>query len=166
MRGEKKRESTILVFSRDQDRTVQKDKALVRNLLGLDPQASELTLVFGMVPANDREIAILSRSMLDILNELSAAIEVPPPHALEHRTYATREEDVVEGQRVSTLMHIHSGKSKPAEVVIAVRYRDWWFWIDDRDFASKRLFGYIMFLFTLVEEPSKEGAPIVAIPAG
>ena len=87
-------------------------------------------------------------------------------HATEKRTYATRDEDVFEGQRVNPLVRIHSGQAKPDDAFVAVRYRDWWFWIDDRDFVSKRLFGFIMFLFTLVEEPSKEGTPIVTIPAG
>ena len=52
------------------------------------------------------------------------------------------------------------------DAFVAVQYRDWWYWIDDRDFFSKRVFGFIMFLFTLVEEPSTEGTPIVTIPAG
>lgn len=166
VQGERKQENTVLVFSRDQDRAIQQDKALVRELLGLSSQASEFNLVFGMVPAHDREIAILSRSMLDILNELSAAIEVPVVHAGEQRTYPTRDEDIFEGRSVTSLMRIRSDKAKPDDVFVAVRYRDWWFWIDDRDFVSKRLFGFIMFLFTLVEEPSKEGTPIVTIPAG
>ena len=166
VQGEDKQESTVLVFSRDQDEAVLKDKGLVRKLLGLSPQGNEFTLGFGMVPANDTEIAILSRSMLDILGELSSGIEVPALHAAEKRTYATRDEDVFEGQRVNPLVRIHSGQAKPDDAFVAVRYRDWWFWIDDRDFVSKRLFGFIMFLFTLVEEPSKEGAPIVTIPAG
>ena len=73
-----------------------------------------------------------------------------------------------EAQASGAKIRIHSclGQAKPDDAFVAVRYRNWWFWIDDRDFASKRLFGFLMFLFTLVEEPSKEGTPIVTIPAG
>jgi hypothetical protein len=46
-----------------------------------------------------------------------------------------------------------------------VRYRGHWFTIDDHDMPSKRLFTFLMFLFTLVETGGKEGAPIVTIPA-
>lgn len=158
--------SVLLVFARQTDDAVEKDRALVRELLDLNPQATEYTLAFGMVPTNDREIAILSRSMLDILNELSAGIEVPEVQVSEHRTYATREEEVFEGKKVPQLLRIHSGKAKPDDAFVAVQYRGWWYWVDDREFVSKRIFGYIMFLFTLVEEPSKEGTPIVTIPAG
>jgi hypothetical protein len=37
--------------------------------------------------------------------------------------------------------------------------------IDDHDMPSKRLFTFLMFIFTLVETSGKEGAPIVTIPA-
>ena len=53
VQGEDKRESTVLVFSRDRMKPSSKDKGLVRKLLGLSPQANEFSLVFGMVPAND-----------------------------------------------------------------------------------------------------------------
>ena len=43
-------------------------------------------------------------------------------------------------------------------------YRGYWFWIDDRDMASKRLFSFLMFLFTLVETGGKETAPVLTIP--
>ena len=45
-------------------------------------------------------------------------------------------------------------------------YRDNWFWISGLDIPSKRLFSFIMFIFTLVETGGKEGLPIVTIPAG
>ena len=43
-------------------------------------------------------------------------------------------------------------------------YRGHWFWIDDRDMGSKRLFSFLMFIFTLVETGGKEGAPVLTIP--
>ena len=43
-------------------------------------------------------------------------------------------------------------------------YRGYWFWIDDRDMGSKRLFTFLMFIFTLVETGGKEGAPVLTIP--
>jgi len=47
-----------------------------------------------------------------------------------------------------------------------VSYRQTWYWIDDKDFASKRLFSFIMFLFTLTDTGEKQGAPIITVPAG
>jgi len=45
-------------------------------------------------------------------------------------------------------------------------FTDYWFWIDDRDFRSKRSFAYLMLLFSLTESGGKEGLPLVTIPAG
>jgi hypothetical protein len=63
-------------------------------------------------------------------------------------------------------MRVFSGATRPADAFIAVPYRDHWYWIEDRDLPSKRLFTFLMFIFTLVETGGKEGAPIVTIPAG
>ncbi|MGO9022441.1 MAG: hypothetical protein ACLQVJ_29230 [Syntrophobacteraceae bacterium] len=156
--------AALIVFARKTDESVEPDRRLIRETLGLDPQTSEFTLTFGLVPRNDREIAILSRSMLDILVELSGNIEVPEVHVSEKRTFPTREEDVFEGRKVQSLMRILSGKEKPADAFVMVRNRGYWYWLDDRDFISKRIFGIIMFLFTLTEKPEKEGVPIVTIP--
>jgi hypothetical protein len=35
-----------------------------------------------------------------------------------------------------------------------------------RDRFAKRLFSFIMFLFTLTETEGKQGAPVITIPAG
>jgi hypothetical protein len=45
-----------------------------------------------------------------------------------------------------------------------VPYRGYWFWIDDHVMGSKRLFTFLMFIFTLVETGGKEGAPVLTIP--
>ena len=56
-------------------------------------------------------------------------------------------------------------RERPGDAFVAVRYRGHWFIIDDHNIPSKRLFSFLMFLFTLVETGGKEGAPIVTIPA-
>ena len=63
------------------------------------------------------------------------------------------------------LIQIGSATARPDDAFAAVRYRNYWFAIDDHDMPSKRLFTFLMFLFTLVETSGKEGAPIVTIPA-
>jgi hypothetical protein len=156
----------VMVFSRNADEAFEADRRLIRDILGLNAKENQFSLVFGLVPQNDREIAILSRSMLDILVDLSGNIEVPEVHVFEKRTFPTREEDVFQGEKVQRLMRIHSQEKKPDDAFAAVRFHNYWYWIDDRDWISKRIFSLIMFLFTLTEKPEKEGVPIVTIPAG
>jgi hypothetical protein len=40
----------------------------------------------------------------------------------------------------------------------------YWFSIDDHDMGSKRLFSFLMFVFTLVETGVKDGVPVLTIP--
>ena len=54
----------------------------------------------------------------------------------------------------------------PEDSFAAVRYRQDWYWIDDKDFPSKKLFSFIMFLFTLTDTGDKQGAPVITLPAG
>ena len=161
---EKSNGAAVMVFTGETDKSLEMDRMLIRETLGLETKATEFSLVFGLVPRSNREIAILSRSMLDILAELSAEIEVPEVHVLEKRTFPSRTEDVFDGKKVQPLMRIESGRGKPSDAFVMVQKRGYWYWIDDRDFVSKRLFGIIMFLFTLTEKPEKEGFPIVTIP--
>jgi hypothetical protein len=63
------------------------------------------------------------------------------------------------------LIQIGSAVERPGDAFAGVRYRGHWFAIDDHDMPSKRLCTFLMFIFTLVETGSKEGAPVMTIPA-
>jgi hypothetical protein len=47
-----------------------------------------------------------------------------------------------------------------------VKYRDLWFWIDDRDIESKRMFTILLLMVNLAESGQPAAAPLVTIPAG
>jgi hypothetical protein len=157
-----------VVFFRKEDIEPETEAEIVavRKLLGLNPEGNEFKVVYGSLPKNDQEIAILSRSMLEILQELGAYIDVPEPHVTEQRVIGkfVREADVSAG--LLPLMRVHSGKEKSKDAFVSVRYRDYWYWIDDRDFVSKRVFSFLMFLFSLAETGTPVEAPSVTIPAG
>jgi hypothetical protein len=158
--------STLVVFSRKPNPAIQAARAAVRNLLGLDPKSEEFNVVYGSLATNDREIAILTRSMLEILIDLASYIEVPAGSAIERRTFPTPAPEVVNGAPVAPLIRIHSSSESPGDAFAAVPYHRDWYWIDDKDLASKRLFSFIMFLFTLTETGDKQGAPIITVPVG
>ncbi|HWU39823.1 MAG TPA: hypothetical protein VN203_19410 [Candidatus Acidoferrum sp.] len=158
-------EAIVMSFRQRVDPNVEADVLAVRQMLGLDPRAREFRVVYGSVAANDKELAILSRSILEILIELSSFISVPEAHVAENRVRPTAEPEVGPGGPVPPLIRINSSSERPANSFVSVPYRDYWFWIDDRDIPSKRLFTFLMFVFTLVETGGKEGAPVVTIPA-
>lgn len=159
--------ASVLFFrKKDIDPEIEAEIANARELLGLNPEQHEFKIVYGSLPKNDQEIAILSRSMLEILQELGAYIQVPETHVAERRVLGNFAVDADTAAGVVPLMRVHSSKEKSKDAFASVRYRDYWFWIDDRDYQSKRLFSFLMFLFTLAETGSPVQAPIVTIPAG
>jgi hypothetical protein len=162
--GEK--EGSMIVFKGKVNEPLEADIRWVRETLGLDLKRNDFSVVFGAVAANDREIAILSRSVLEILTNLSLFVEVPWEHVEEKRVGATLFDETSEGIPVPPLIGIHSSTLRPSDAFLAINYHNYWFWIDDRDFRSKALFTFLYFLFSLTETGGQEGAPIVTIPVG
>jgi hypothetical protein len=157
-------EAMLLTIRQKVDPAIGAEILAVRQLLGLDPQGSEFRVVYGSVAADDKELAMLTRSILDILVDLSSFITVPATHVQERRVTATADPEVGPGGPIPPLMRVLSGPEKPSDAFVAVPYRDHWYWIDDRDLPSKGLFSFLMFVFTLVETGDKGAPPIVTIP--
>ncbi|MHC4704613.1 MAG: hypothetical protein ACYTFQ_29040, partial [Planctomycetota bacterium] len=162
-----KKKSTVLFFrGKDIAPEAAADGDRLRELLGISPDAQELTVVYGSLPQNDREMAILTRSMLEILVELASYIEVPQVHVAEQRTLASVVDEVKKPGAFAPEVRIHSTLEEPEDPFVMVKYRDYWFWIDDRDYQTKRAFSFLMFLFTLAESGTPERAPVLTIPTG
>jgi len=56
-----------------------------RKILGLDPETREFNLTYGAIHKDDKEIAMVTRSMLEILAESSVGVEVPASDIEEGR---------------------------------------------------------------------------------
>jgi hypothetical protein len=154
--------SAIVMFFRTTTGTdLNQELAVVQRILRVSLVDGKLDVVFGSMPQNDRELAIQTRSMLQIIVALASHIDVPSKDVAEGRVYASSE-TVPPG--FHDLINIHSGKTRPNDAYAAVSYRDKWFWIDDRDLNSKRMFAFTMLLFSLTETGGSERAPIVTVP--
>jgi hypothetical protein len=158
-------EAILMTFRQQVDPAIAEVVLAVRQRLGPDPAAQEIRVVYGSIAANNKELAILTRSILEILIDLSSFITVPEAHVRERRVGPTHEDEVDAAEPIRPLIRIGSTAARPDDAFTAVRYRGHWFAIDDHDMPSKRPFTFLMFLFTLVETGGKEGAPIVTIPA-
>jgi len=136
-----------------------------RELLGLNPEAQEFKLAFGTVPENDKEIAMLTRSMIEILGEASAGVEIPASDVEEGRVSKVVAPGSTPELPAKFLIRVHSSTSKPdaKEAFVAIPYRNYWFWVDDRDVSSKRGLGFLMILFTLVESGPAAAPPVLSL---
>jgi hypothetical protein len=159
-------DATMLLFhTRALTAELAKDAATVKELLRIQPDATEVQITYGADTQNENEVALLTRSGFQLMMELAALTSVPPEHVVEHRTYGGNLHQGNEKAALPPLMKIQSSVEEPNDVFARVRYRDHWFWIDDRDFQSKRVFTFLMVLFTLSETGQKLQQPILTIRA-
>jgi len=133
----------------------------VRELLHLDPGAQEFHLVEGRAQNDGTEIALLTRSMIQILSEASAGVEVPAADIEQGRVTKMDLQEL----GPQSLVRVHSSTEKPEpDVAFAViRYRNYWFWVDDRDLPSKRGLDFLMILLTLAESGPSAPPPALTI---
>jgi hypothetical protein len=163
---ETKQEATVLSLGRkDIAPETLADQALVRKLLGLRPGLREFKVVYGALTESDDVIAIQTRSGFQIMVELAAEIDVPADHVTERRTYPSQPAPAAGPDVLPPLVRILSGTSAPSDAFAAVKYRDYWYWIDDRDYRTKGIFTFLMIIMTLSEKDDKVPAPVVTIPA-
>ena len=134
----------------------------IGSLLGLKPGLQEAKVGYGLIQKDDTEIAMLTRSMLQIMVQLATQVNVPQEHVAEGRTIPSLAWDDENADVIS----INNSKEKPEDAFVAVHYRNHWFYIDDRDLKSKTTFTFLMILFSVTETGGKEGLPLVTIPAG
>lgn len=111
--------------------------------------------------ATGSEVAMLTRSMLEILGEVATFVDVPEAHVAEGRARAAAP---LTGTELP--IRIRSGPDRPADAYAAVEYRGHWLWIDDTDFRSKRVFTFLMIMLSLAETGTASGAPPLTVGTG
>jgi len=155
---------TVVIFFRPTtDNAIVAPNRKIRELLGVDTSAQELNVVYGSYPENDKEIAILTRSILQVLIDVASYIDVPEADLTEGRVYNLRRTPEQE-RMFPPLLNVRHGSSSPDDAYVSIRYRNQWFWIDDRDQQSKSMFNSLLLLFSLTETSQPLAAPVVTIP--
>lgn len=157
-------ELTVLVLHRkDIAPELARDIRTLRSTLGIREDAKEIRVAYGSVPKTDSELALVTRSMLEMLVDLASGIEAPAAHVQQGIVPPAKRFDTDGPEGYEPLIRIHSGVAVPEHAFVAVEYHGHWFWIDGRDYASKGLFSFVMIVFSLMDTAPK-GAPIVTIP--
>src|SRR5262249_26693883 len=114
-------EITLVSFPRRHSTTeMRRDIQFVYDTLNLKPEKGEILLSFGATQSAPNEIAILSRSMVEILVQIAAGIEVPPQDVTDGRTLASF--DVPQAAALRPIVAIHSAAVRPSAAYAAVQY--------------------------------------------
>ncbi|WP_244808389.1 hypothetical protein [Caballeronia zhejiangensis] len=137
--------------------------AEIRRLLKMPATAQKFTLIYSPVRGANDELTVNSRSMLQIMAAFSSYMDVPDEHLRDHSALPAIAQP--NGEIPDPMLHIYSGQKKPADAYVSVRYRGYWFWIDQGDLRTKRALNAVMLFFTLANTGSKEPLPLITIPA-
>ena len=157
-----RKETTLLTFHRRPvSDELKADRAEIGRLLKLDPNINEYTVSYGMGAGGGNSIDMTTRSLLQIMGDLSGAVDIPKAHHEDGSVFPVP--PPAEG--VKPLMRVHSGTERPKDSFTAVQYQGYWFWIDRTDLASKRTFSFLMGIFNFADTGKPENLPLVTIPA-
>lgn len=159
-----KGETSVLLLRRDEMPDDIKEKtAEIRRLLKLSPDQQRLVLTYSPIRGAENELAVNSRSMLQIMGAFSTYLKAPDEHLKDGSAVPAFERAAAEERRPA--VRILSGKARPQDAFVAVQYRGYWFWIDNKDWQTKRTLTAIMFFFTLAETEGSDKLPLITIPA-
>jgi hypothetical protein len=158
-------ESSLLVFGPSKDSQIAAKGQEIRKLLGLKPDLKEIRVFYGGYAGKDDEIDMGTRSMLEIMLEFAANVEVPKTDVSQGKA-APGLTDTQAGQPgQGPKMRILSSDVQPKDAHVAVQYDRRWYWIADTDIESKSTFGILMLMFSVADTGVKGSAPVVTVPA-
>lgn len=160
-----KAEIVSLVLVRDEQEEQHEVDELLQ-LLGLPladhPGTIEIPVSLALHGRDSGGIGITTRSVVRLGEILSAAVEVPSSD-LDTGVAA----DYPPRGPAGADLRIRYSRSKPDLASVAVPYRDGWFYIDDRDQATKRFFRILVALWSAaLADASAHGAaaPVLTVP--
>jgi hypothetical protein len=159
-----KTSSTVVFFQGDNLPPEIMDKfSEIRRLLKLPTGQLQFTLVYSSAAGGPGELGVGSRSMLQIMAAMSSYTDVPAADLQDGRALPFPQS--TNSPTTSDPVKIKCSKEKPADAFAKVYYQNQWFWVDNRDWQTKRAFTAIMFLFTMAEPGGDEKLPLITIPA-
>jgi hypothetical protein len=125
-------------------------------------------------PPSDK-LMLVPRSLLQVIYYLSHGVEVPAQHLASGVAKTTLGPDgrPFDWQQVTGglfTVKASGGKMRPACAALAVKYRGYWFYIDDTDHATKSTFVLLRpsrhLDFGSSFGDKRNGGPVLTLPAG
>jgi hypothetical protein len=155
--------SYLIIFpSREElDDDVIASIEFLQRALQLRDGIEEIDLVYGAHSRTDSEIALLSSSILDMMIKMATYFDIPPEHIADGRATPTVDYRTLPSR--APYINVRYSSDEPEDAVVKVQRRDHWFYIDDRDFASKRVFAVLLIFLSLAETGQTGGGPALTI---
>ncbi|MGH8385890.1 MAG: hypothetical protein ACRESJ_10375, partial [Pseudomonas sp.] len=118
----KDRTGVLLMRRNDVEPEILAKQKELRSLLHMPQDQQQFVLRYSPVRGEDNELAVSSRSLLQIMTAFSSYIEVPQEHVEDHSALPSFQDGNADSP--TTQIHIHSSKERPKHAYVAVPYRD------------------------------------------
>jgi hypothetical protein len=158
-------ESSILIFGPTKDSQLAARGRELKSLLGIKPDLRELRVNYGGYSGREDEIDMMTRSMLQIMLEFAAVVQVPEADVVHGKATPGIVDTQMTGALNGPPLRVLVTDTSPQDPYVAVQYGRRWFWIADNDVQSKYTFGIVMLLFSIADTGVRGAAPVVTIPA-
>ena len=121
----------------------------------------EIPVSFGPDDSLDGGLSISTRSIYNLLEILSAAIDVPEEDQVSGRALSYPPAGLV-GQK----LEVRRASAAPGGASIAVQYRDAWYYIDDTNQNTKLFFRLVTTLMavSIADSTANASAPLLTVP--
>jgi hypothetical protein len=154
-----------IVFRTPSSQVAREKSVRLKQLLGVDEKTNEIPVVFGAEAGGNSKVAVITRSMTQIMIAYAADIDVPQSDVDEGRVIATHAESTDTTAETSRLIRVHNSAAVPKDAHVAVFYRGQWYWVADTDLHSKASLQFLMMLFSFTERDTPEGKlPVITVP--
>jgi hypothetical protein len=152
----------------------------LEQLLNLEPGQPQYDLVVASdvldplraPTAPSTELRLMPRSTMQVYFFLSNGIEVPPEHVAHGliRPPVAPDGTLFDLRAVTAglfTVHVKAGHKPPAEAYVAVKYRGYWYYIDDCDQVSKTTLALLLDISRLdFAAPESVTGPFLTLPIG
>ena len=152
-------ESIIFVLNKEglAESTLEKSRR-VSELINLEPGLDRYRVIYAPFRSGPDTLSIQTRSVIQMLGAMAGFIDVPAEIA----------HFAAPGHDVSTVakrpFRVLSSKERPEDSFTQVKYDGYWYWIENSDMASKRVFTLMLFITTLTNQANTQKAPVLTIP--
>ncbi len=119
--------------------------------------------------SKDAGFGLMPRSILGCMYYLSLGVTIPKKDRVLGTVPVACHEDgsVFDWQEMlKGLLTVHHSSSYPAHAFVAVRFRDFWYYIDNSDICSKRTFVLLQLLYSLQSNEAKQLPTLLSLPIG
>lgn len=130
-----------------------------RDIIGLDASHEIYHVRYSPFRLSDNVLAIQTRSILQILTGMSRLLDVPSDKE-------ARATPGIPMRRSRPPFSVRVTDDPPEDAYASVKYGGDWYWIDQEDLESKRVFNLMLFLTTLTGRRGQDTAPVLTIPTG